>query len=257
MSHAYFQREGDLLVPDKTARSPWSREQQSGLAIAGHLARAIEATPSPAPMRVARLTVDFLGAVLMKPTEARVQILRDGKRMQVIEASLWVDGAMAATATALRLAVGDGPVAMPAPLDFPGPEDSPRVPVAPYFDAGHPYETRVIRRATPEGEAGVFWGRFNTEFVAGEPTSQLVRAVMTADIATGVATNKATRGWRIPNADLSLYFAREPQGDWQLGIAQIDIADEGVAMTRSTLADEAGVFGYARQTLVLSREKAA
>jgi hypothetical protein len=255
MSHAYFHRDGTLLVPDKTARSPWSRDNQSGLAIAGHLALALEAAPAAQPMRVARLSVDFLGAVLMKPTESRVRVLRDGKRMQIVEASLWVDGAMAATATALRLSHGEGPTAAAPPLPYPGPEDAPRKPVTPYFDAGHPLETRVIARATPEGAPGVFWSRFNTAFVAGEPTSPLIRTVMTADIATGVATNSATRGWRIPNADLSLYFAREPQGDWLLGIAQIDIADEGVAMTRSTLADETGVFGYARQTLVLSREK--
>jgi hypothetical protein len=176
--------------------------------------------------------------------------------MQILEASLWVDGAMAATATALRLSHGEGPCVAPPPLPYPGPEDAPRKPVTPYFDAGHPLETRVISRATPEGGQGVFWSRFNTSFVAGEPTSPLIRAAMAADIATGVASTSATRGWKYPNADLSLYFAREPKGDWLLAIAQMDIADEGVGMTRSTLADEDGVFGYARQTLVMSREKA-
>src|SRR5690606_19197428 len=170
MSHAYFQRDGALLVPDKTARSPWSRDHQSGLAIAGHLALALEAAPAAQPMRIARLSVDFLGAVLMKPTESRVRILRDGKRMQILEASLWVDGAMAATATALRLSHGEGPCVASPPLPYPGPEDAPRKPVTPYFDAGHPLETRVISRATPEGGQGVFWSRFNTSFVAGEPT---------------------------------------------------------------------------------------
>ena len=40
-----------------------------------------------------------------------------------------------------------------------------------------------------------------------------------------------------------------------LGAMNMDWS-EGVAMTRSTLADETGVFGYSRQTLVLSRAKA-
>ena len=255
MSHAYFQRQGELFVPDKTARSPWSRDQQSGLAIAGLLARAIENAPCAVPMRMARLTVDFLGAVLMKPTEARVRVLREGRRMQVVEASLWVDGAMAASATGLRLADSEAPAALAPPHGFPGPEASPRVPITPYFDAGHPLETRVIQRAAPEGAPGVFWSRFNTAFIEGEPTSAVVRACMAADIATGTASTKATRGWRIPNADLSLYFAREPVGDWLLAMAQMDVAEQGVAMTRSTLADETGVFGFARQTLVLSRPK--
>jgi hypothetical protein len=252
MSHAYFQREGGRYHPDRTARGPWSPDQQSGLAVAGLLAHAIETTPSPSPMRMARLTVDFLGAVLMKPTEARVRILREGKRQQVVEASLWVEGEMAAMATGLRLAVSEGPAAPAPALGFPGPEAAPRTPIARFFDAGHPLETRVVRWASPDGEPGVFWSRFNTAFIAGEPTSPVVRACMAADIATGPASS-AVRGWRIPNADLSLYLAREPQGDWLLGVAHLDVAREGVGLTRSTLADEAGVFGYARQTLVLSR----
>ena len=257
MSHAYFRRDGELLVPDRTVRGPWNPDQQSGLAIAGHLARAIEAMPSPAPMRTARLTVDFLGAVLMRPTAAETRIVRDGKRLQIVEASLWVDDAMAAVATGVRLAESEGPAVAALGLPWPGPEDAPRVPVAPYFDAGHPLETRVIQRATAEGAPGVFWSRFNTAFVEGEPTSPLIRACMAADIATGAVATAATRGWRYPNADLSLYLAREPQGAWLLAEAHMDIASEGVAMTRSTLADETGVFGYSRQTLVLSRPRSA
>src|SRR6202020_2023766 len=98
-------------------------------------------------------------------------IVRDGKRMQVVEASLWVEGAMAAKATGLRLAAdGEGPSAPAPPHGYPSPEESPRVPVARYFDAGHPLETRVLQRATPEGAAGVFWSRFNSAFTAGAPT---------------------------------------------------------------------------------------
>ena len=256
MTHAYFHRDGDLFIPDRTARGPWNPDQQSGLAISGLLARVIDDAPAPVPMRVARLTVDFLGAVLMRPTEARVRIVRDGKRQQVIEAQLWVEGAMAATATALRVAQSIGPGVSPEPLGYVGPEEAPRTPVAKYFDAGHPLETRVIQRATAEGAPGVFWARFNTQFLDGEPTSPVIRACMTADLATGPAVTPAVREWRYPNADLSLYFAREPVGVWQLAMSHMDVADEGVALTRSTLADEEGVFGYARQTLVFSKPKA-
>jgi hypothetical protein len=55
---------------------------------------------------------------------------------------------------------------------------------------------------------------------------------------------------------LSLYFAREPVGDWILGVSRIDVGADGVGLTQSTLADQTGVFGYARQTLVFSRQKA-
>src|SRR5262245_60190492 len=103
--HAYFTRDGGVFTPDRTARGPWNRDYQSGLAIMGLLTHAIESTPAPVPMRVARLTADFLGAVLMRPTEPQVRVLREGKRMQVIEASLRVEGQIAAVATGLRLSL--------------------------------------------------------------------------------------------------------------------------------------------------------
>jgi hypothetical protein len=253
MTHAYFRRDGRLFVPDRSARGPWNPDHQSGLAIAGLLALAIESTPAAGPMRVARLTIDFLGPVLMRPTEARARVLREGRRQQVIEAELVVEDVVVATATGVRLSEIEGPLAESGPLDYPGPEAAPRVPVTKYFDAGHPLETRVVQPATAEGQPGVFWARFNTQFVEGEPTSPVIRACMTGDLATGAAVTPQMRGWRYPNTDLSIYFARAPRGDWQLCVANMDVATGGGALTRTTLADETGVFGYGRQALVLSR----
>ncbi|MBV9511624.1 MAG: thioesterase family protein [Caulobacteraceae bacterium] len=255
MSHAYFQYEGGLFLPDRSVRSPWSADQQSGIAISGLLVRAIETAPSPAPMRIARLTIDFLGATLMRPTEARVRIVREGKRMQLIEAELWVEGVLSARAAGLRLADGESPPAEAPPHGFPGPEETQRVPVTRYFDAGHPLETRVARFPSPDGAPGAFWSRFNSIFLAGEPTSATIRTCMAADIATGCASVGVASGWQTPNTDLSVYFARAPHGDWILAITALDIASDGAALTGSTLADEAGVFGFARQTLVLSRPR--
>jgi len=253
MTHAYFEYVKGLYEPHKTARSPWSREQQSGLAVAGLLARVIEGAPSLAPLRIARLTVDFLGAVPMKSTEVRAEILRDGGGVQVVEAWLVVDGAPAARATGLRICEQEGPSANLPTLGFAGPGDAPFVPIAPYLDAGHPLETRIVQRATPEGAPGVCWSRFHSEFIAGESASPIIRACMCADIATGPAATASSRGWRTPNADLSLYFAREPRGEWLLGVSQMAIAADGIGLTRTTLGDEQGVYGYACQTLVFSR----
>ena len=253
MTHAYFRRDGDLLVPDRTVRSPWNPDHQSGIAVVGQLARAIERAPAPRPMRIARLTVDFLGAVLMRPTAAQVEVAYEGADSQLIEAALWVDSAIAAKATALRVPATDEPPQHGEPPPYVSPEEAPRNGVTRYFGEGHPLQTRVIQRPDADGAPGVFWSRFNSTFVEGEPTSAVVRACMTADIASGAGAGPSMRNWRMPNADLSLYFAREPRGDWLLAATQIDVADQGVAATRSTLADETGVFGYARQMLILSR----
>jgi acyl-CoA thioesterase len=175
--------------------------------------------------------------------------------MQVVEAWLVVDGEAAAKATGLRVWDHDGPSAPPPRLSYPSPEEAPRTPIVSYFDAGHPFETRVVSRGGREGGPGVFWSRFNSQLIAGETASPVVRACMSADVTTGLAMPISSRAWKYPNADLSIYFARDPVGDWLLAASQVDMAAHGVGLTRTTLADETGVFGYGRQSLVISRQK--
>lgn len=53
-------------------------------------------------MQLARFTLDLLRPVPMQPLAAAVRIVRDGKRSQVLEASLISDGVEVARASALR-----------------------------------------------------------------------------------------------------------------------------------------------------------
>jgi hypothetical protein len=249
---AFFRAEGGLYHPLQPATAPWTRKHQNGAAAGGLLAREIERAPMGAPLRLARITIELSRATPLAPTEARARVVRDGKRQQLVEAELLVDGEVCATAVGLRVNEGEAPFEALAPHGLPGPDDAPRTPLTSVLGEGWPMQTRVVRGARDEPGGGAYWTRFNVELVEGEATSATVRAVMACDPAAGIA-NGASRDWAFPNIDLSLYFARVPDGDWILTDADAEQFGEGFGLISSVLSDGEGRFGYAHQTLLYSK----
>ncbi len=124
MSEAIYTQRDGLLVPSGHARGPWDPNSQHGGGPAALLVRAVEQLEAPGPMLLARLTVEFLGAVPLAPMEVRAEIVRPGRRLQLAEASIVVDGKEVCRARASRLrraavTVPDG--AIPEPR-IPGPD---------------------------------------------------------------------------------------------------------------------------------------
>jgi len=85
------------------------------------LAREIERVPAEQPMFVTRMTVELLRAFGRVPVEARARIVRPGRKVQIVEASLWNGDQEVGRATALRMRTSE--VAVPQE-----PEDRPRQP---------------------------------------------------------------------------------------------------------------------------------
>src|SRR6185437_7139019 len=74
------------------------------------------------PQHVARLTVDFLRPVPLRPLTVVRRIVREGKRIQVMEASLLADGLEVARCSALRLRLVDlGDIPLPQGEGHPSP----------------------------------------------------------------------------------------------------------------------------------------
>ncbi len=252
MRSAFYRAEGGLYQPLQPATAPWTRKHTNGTSVGGLLTREIERAPSDAPMRLARVTIELARAVPLAPTEARARIMRDGRRQQLVSAELLVDGECYATAVGLRVDETEGPYEDPGHHNFPVPEDAPRVAVTSVLGEGHPMQTRRVLGARDQPGPGAYWTTFNADLVSGEVASATVRAVMSCDIAAGVA-NGASRDWSFPNIDLSVYFARTPAGDWILTEADNDQFGEGYGQINSVLSDASGRFGYAHQTLLYSK----
>lgn len=250
MTSAFYRRQPDgSFAPLVPATGSWNRSHQNGSAVAGLLAFGIEATPTRAPLRIARLTVDIVRPVPFQPVTTRVEALRDGARMQLVDAVLLADGEVVARASAMRVRMGESPPAPDLMPDVPAPEDTPAVPITSALDRGHPMETRVARGSLCEIGPGAAWVTFNADLVEGVPITPFLRATMAADIASAPSSVVRRGEWSFANLDLSLHFTRPPVGGWILIDAETVSAGVGVGQVNTVLADRNGAFGRGHQAV--------
>jgi hypothetical protein len=251
---AIFTRDGDLFVPGEHAVGPWDEGSLHGGAPAALLARAIEALPTPAPMRLARLGVAFLRPVPRAPIEVGAEIVRPGRRLQFARA--WVRSAGEDVLQAMGTLIRVGDVAVPRAThdaaSLPGPHES-----RPEAWGGEPataafhltgMEVRFARGDWEPG-AAVGWFRFAMPLVAGEDPSPAQRAVAAADFGNGVSRSLDFETHLFVNTDLTVHLHRPPVGEWVALDARTDLDGAGLGQATSVLYDERGRVGVAAQSL--------
>src|SRR5260370_17979842 len=107
MASSIFEPDGDLFIPTEAALSPWSDQALHGGPPTMLMAREIERFPADQPMFITRLTVELLRAVGRTPLAVRSRLVRPGRRVQVVEGSLWNGEQGVARAPALRLRIAE------------------------------------------------------------------------------------------------------------------------------------------------------
>lgn len=95
----FFHRDGDVLLPTAHAAGPWSGASLNGRVIAGLLAGELERLHGDPAFLPARLTVDMQRAPGLVPLKVETSVVRDGRRIRLIDARLIADGQVAARAS--------------------------------------------------------------------------------------------------------------------------------------------------------------
>lgn len=261
MVEAAFISKNGVFVPTELAGSPWGREVLHGGPPAGLLARAIEQS-KPAPgMFVARLTVDLFRAVPMAPLEVTTRVVREGRRIQVVAASLLAAGVEVTRATALMLqpsqvqlphrALLDG-----SPLRGPGGIETTSLSGLPIPEGFTGFHTTVEVRHVSGGAAGgpsTAWIRIPCDLVAGEEMSPLVRVAATSDFGNGLSHISAAEGMGFINTDITLYLHRQAVGEWICLEANSGAHTYGIGMIETVIHDERRPIGRAVQALLANR----
>jgi hypothetical protein len=252
-----YRIDGDVAHTQPCAAGPWSPELQHGGAPASLIAWAAERIPTREPMHVARITIDLLRPVPIAPLEIRTQITREGRKIQLIAASLLHQGVEVVRASVLKIrenAVTLPETALEEKITLPGPDNGAPpegllVESTAAFIAG--LDLRVVKGAFRDPGPGAIWFRAHRPIVAGQPNSPLMRAAMTADFCNGVSSVLDFRHWTYINADLSITLARMPVGDWILLDARSWLGGRGAGIAFAKLGDQHGYFGRAVQSLVI------
>jgi Thioesterase-like superfamily len=235
---------------------PWSAGAQHGGPPSALLARAFERLEPDPCQRLARLTIEILRPIPVRPVTVEARVVRPGRRVTLIEGSLGVDGEVYLLARAWRIVRP----ATPTPArgaragSPPLPEPGPSLAWEGAFADG--YMRAIDMRQTSgtfagPGPAGA-WMRPRVPLVAGEEPSPFQRAVIVADSGSGVSQGVDNRAWLAINVELTLSLHRDPAGEWIHLESHAVIGAEGTGRADTVLGDREGEFGRAIQTLLVA-----
>lgn len=269
MVQALFERDRTRFVPTELTRGGWSNDAQHGSPPAGLLARAMEEVPTPAPMQVVRFTVDLFRQVPLRPLNVDTRLLRDGRRIQVVEGILSNGETEVGRATALKIRTADvseatdelrGTASHDRPPD-PRPEELPRLDWRDHFGEGagrlrfhtDAVEIRTVDDSFIRVAPGESWFRLLTPLVAGEEISAFQRAAIMADLANGNSQALDPKRWLYVNPDTTLYLHRLPEGDWIGMRSVVHQSPHGIGVTDTALYDRSGRVGHISQSQILER----
>ena len=262
MPAAFYLPDGpDRFLATELTRGPWDPRAQHAGPPAALLGRAVERLGDRADLQVARVTFEIARPVPIGVLQVAARRLREGRRADLVEATLTVEGVEVMRATALRIRG----VELPLP---PGPglgeaarlEGPDQGRPAPFFPTGQQVgyhtamEWRFVAGSFLQPGPATAWLRMRQPLLPGEAPSPLVRALAAADSGNGVSAALDWRRWLFVNADLTVYLVRPPVGEWIALEAATTVAD-GVGLATSVLHDQQGPVGRALQALFVDRRR--
>ena len=238
-----FTFEDGLYVPSEGIRGPWGENEIGGGIITGLLAHQID-QHIDGQLHPARVTFDLFRPVPNGPLEMSSRVVREGRRIRVVDVSLVHDGIEVGRATGLLIRRSEEPpgnVARPLVGDVGSPENIPSDHWPDQPPGVGSFENRSLR-PTGGAEPAARWTRTTSPVVTGVPLTPLVRAAAAAEAASPVS-NRSDEGLYFKNADTTAYMHRLPVGEWICLEVVARGSAEGVSVSECALHDEQGVFG--------------
>ncbi|MEN0134563.1 MAG: acyl-CoA thioesterase domain-containing protein [Rhodococcus sp. (in: high G+C Gram-positive bacteria)] len=242
-SHLAASAEREILCPLPRAFGGWGSRMLRGMAVSGALARAAErrvADLGRSELSPARWTLDLFRPAGESPCSVTTAVLRQGRRLCLLDATLMQDGTAVARGTALFL--------RPTELPLSGIDVIAEVPEPPAPIAGI---ERLYRRsegdwltdgAVPrDAHAKSIW-HFPVPIVEGEELTPFQAAAAAADVANAVA-NAGPDGLAFINADLTMNIVRRPT-ETAVGMTLAErFEGDGLSAGVATMFDSGGGFG--------------
>jgi Thioesterase-like superfamily len=247
---AFYLTDGDRFIPQLSTRGPWDPNAQHAGPAAALVGRTIESVDGFEDFAVARFTMEVLRSIPLRPLTVRAELVRGGRRVQLIRAVLADDSGEVAIAHAWRIRRGDtGDVATPnTPPHFAGPADSEPSSV---FDPwqGPSYFSAVEWRFAGAGfldpGPAIAWMRMKVPLVDDETPSPLTRVLVAADSGNGISQVVTLASHLFANTELSVHLFREPDGEWICLDAVTRVGPGSAGLASSVIFDIGGQVGVA------------
>ena len=92
LSESFYRVEGEHVVPTELTRGPWDPGAQHAGPPSALIARALESCEPREGMQIGRVTVEILRPVPLEPLRVSAQVVRPGRSVELLEASLSAAG---------------------------------------------------------------------------------------------------------------------------------------------------------------------
>jgi hypothetical protein len=269
MGSTFYVSEGGRFVSSELTRGPWDAGAQHAGPPAALIGRELERCLSPAapeaPWQVGRVTFEILRSVPIAPLTVSAEVLRPGRSVELLSATLADDEGPVIRASAWRLATA--PVSIPAGVASEDPASPAHAGarIAPpdaaseedFFPTGESVgyhtamEYRFVRGRFLDPGPATVWMRMRHPLIDGEEPSPLQRVLIAADSGNGVSAALDWRRYLFINVDLTVHLHRLPAAQWVCLDAVTIPEPNGVGLADTSLHDELGPIGRASQTLLV------
>ena len=256
VADAFYTRDGDWLVSSELTRGPWDPGSQHAGPPSALLARAVESCGDPAGFQVGRITMEILRPVPIGRLRTEARVVRPGRSVELIEATLQGEEGELMRALAWRLRTQDVELS-PAPPPDPPPPGPGEGEEKSFFATGQTvgYHTAMdylfVRGSFVDPGPATVWMRMRQPLVEGEETTPLQRVLVAADSGNGVSAALDVERYLFINTDLTVHLQRMPAGEWVCLEASTYPEQNGIGLADTALYDERGRIGRAAQTLLV------
>ncbi|GAA0593730.1 thioesterase family protein [Streptomyces crystallinus] len=252
---SYYERTGEhAYKPTAHAGGAWQTDEQHFSPLAGLVVHAIDGHLAQRPERLtlARISYDILGRLALDECEITVEVVRPGRTIELLEATVVIAGRPVVRARAWLLASQDTSSVADSPDErLPAPDQLAPWAMGEEWNGG--YVSSIEVRRTPPSRKGraAAWLSSRVDLVAGEPSSALASYISLVDTANGIAVQQDPTAWMFPNLDLTIHLHRQPRGPWTGLDTTATFGPTGQGLTSSVLHDIDGPVGHAEQILTV------
>lgn len=255
-AHSYFTRVSDrAFAATHLVGGAWKADEQHIAAPMGLLAHLIESDHAArgGTLAMSRVSYDILGVIPLDVCEVDIRVVRPGRTIELVEATLSHGGRAALVARAWLLAEADtsdieGTALAPIPA---------RETMSPWSYA-HDWKGDYVRsietfRDQHEPGRAFGWARPLYPLLDSEPSSPTARMLGLIDTANGLTPREDPKAVMFPNLDLTVSLVRAPESEWVGYDTRVTFSDRGRGLTQTILHDETGPLGTVSQTLTVRR----
>ena len=253
---AFFRQISEgIYEPSEATIGPWSPDFQHGGPPSALLTHAFRTYPSKGQFKISRVTIEIMGAVPVKPCEIKVEVIRGGKRVELLRGEYISEGKIYLIAHAWRFTTEPGITS--AILDsyeiplLPEPQAQKYFPGVSYFPYGDALEWRFTEGGYDVLGPATVWTRPRIPLIENNITDPLEALVLMIDSANGISAELDILKWSFVPVDLNIGIFRQPEGTWVGMDARTVMESDGIGQTTTVCFDWKGKIGQSMHTLFI------